>query len=691
VSLAEPLLARLPHLAYGGDYNPEQWPEEVWAEDVRLMGEAGINLVTVGVFAWSWLEPAPGAFDFGWLDRVLDLLHGGGVAVDLATATASPPPWLTRQNPEVLPVLADGVRLWPGGRQHYCPSSPVYREAAGRLVEALARRYDGHPALALWHAGNEYGCHVPACWCDVSAAAFRDWLRRRYGTLEALNAAWGTAFWSQRYSDWEEVLPPRRAPTFPNPAQQLDFLRFSSDELLRCFELERAVLARHSPGVPVTTNFMGFFKPLDYWGWAEREDVVSNDSYPDPSDPQAPMCAAMAGDLMRSLGRGRPWLLMEQTSSRVNWRRRNVAKAPGQMRLWSLQAVARGADGILFFQWRQSRAGAEKFHSAMVPHGPPEDSPAWREVVRLGGELRRLDAVCGSRVRAEVAVLFDWESWWALELPSKPSADLALLAQVEACYHPLYRANVTADFAPPGADLSSYRLVVVPNLYLVRDEDAERLARFVAGGGTLVVLFFSGIVDPSDQVRLGGYPAPFAEMLGLRVDDWLPLAEGERVALRFRDGPDGEGELWSELVRPLTAEVVATFAGGGLEGLAAVTRNAFGRGAAYYLATRPDSASIARLLAAACAEAGVEPAVDAPAGVEAVRRHTAGGTLLFLLNHGTAEAEVVLPASGVDLLTGRTVPAGACSLAGRGVAVVRLPTPPAPDRWIEESARDVTG
>jgi beta-galactosidase len=679
VTPVEPVLGRLPHIAYGGDYNAEQWPEEVWSEDVRLMGEAGVNLATVAVFAWSVLEPAPGAFEFGWLDRLLDLLHEGGISVDLATATASPPPWLTHQHPEVLPVTEDGVRLWPGGRQHYCPSSPVYREAAVRLVEALAGRYAGHPSLALWHVGNEYGCHVPACWCDVSAAAFRDWLRRRYGTLDALNDAWGTAFWSQRYSAWDEILPPRRAPTFPNPSQELDFRRFSSDELLRCFELEREVLGRLSPGVPVTTNFMGFFRPVDYWRWAEREDVVSNDSYPDPSDPESPMSAAMTGDLMRSLGRGRPWLLMEQTSSRVNWRERNVAKAPGQMRLWSLQAVARGADGILFFQWRQSRAGAEKFHSAMVPHGPPEGSPAWAEVVRLGGDLRRLDAVLGSRVSADVAIVFDWESWWALELPSKPSADLRLMDQVRACYGPLYAADVTADFVPPSADLSGYRLVVVPNLYLVRDEDAERLGRFVADGGILMLSFFSGIVDPRDQVRLGGYPAPFAEVLGLRVDDFYPLAAGERLTLGFGDGNVGEGELWSELITPLGAEVIATFEGGPLAGRPAVTRSSYGAGAAYYMGTRPDPASMARLLDAAVEEAGARPAATVPAGVEAVRRAGDGDTLLFLLNHRAIEAQVALERGGVDLLTGEVVPAGRWSLPARGAAIVRLEAEPAPE------------
>ena len=255
--------AALPHIAFGGDYNPDQWPEEVWREDVRLMKQAGVNLVSLGIFSWSRLEPAEGEFDFGWFDRVMELLDGGGVKVDLATATASPPPWLSHAHREMLPVLADGVRLWPGARQHYCPSSPVYRQAAARLVEKMAERYAKHPALAMWHVGNEFGCHVAACYCDVSAEAFRGWLRDRYSSIEALNDAWGTDFWSQRYSSWEEILPPRRAPTWPNPSQSLDFMRFSSDALLECYDVEREILQRVTPDVPVTTNFMNFFKPLD--------------------------------------------------------------------------------------------------------------------------------------------------------------------------------------------------------------------------------------------------------------------------------------------------------------------------------------------------------------------------------------------------------------------------------------------
>ena len=635
------------------------------------MREAGVNLVSLGIFSWSRLEPEAARYDFDWLDRIIDMLHEGGVRIDLATATASPPPWLSHKHPEMLPVMADGVRLSHGARQHYCPSSPVYRFAAQHLVEQLAKRYARHPALAMWHVGNEFGCHVPACYCDVSAAAFRVWLQERYGDLEALNRAWGTDFWSQRYSNWDEILPPRRTPTWPNPSQQLDFMRFSSDELLACYELEHAVLTEHSPGVPVTTNFMRFFKPLDYWKWAEHEDVVSDDVYQDPADPDAGMRAAMAGDLMRSLGHGRPWMLMEQTSNRVNWRDVNVAKAPGQMRLWSYQALSRGADGVMFFQWRQSRAGAEKFHSAMVPHGPPDHSPTWHEVVRLGNELTRLDAVCGTRVTADVAILHDWESWWALELPSKPSIRVHHIDQLESYYRHLFDANLVADFARPSGDLSGYRLVLAPSVYLVSDEAAANLTAYVEAGGTLVMSFFSGIVDPFEHIRLGGYPEPFRRLLGLEVVDWFPLADDEKVKIKFADGAQSHGDVWSELITLAGAEVLAHFSGSTLDGRPAVTSHRFGEGRAIYIATQPERAAMARILGAAISEAGVKPVLEAPPGVSAVRRSGPRSSLLFLLNHRDVQVEVPVADPGVNLVDGTEVHRGLVHLGPRGVAVIR--------------------
>ncbi len=656
---------------YGGDYSPDQWPERVWAEDVRLMQEAGVNLVSLGIFAWSRLEPSEGSFDFDWLDRIMDMLHAGGVSVDLATATASPPPWLSHAHPEMLPMLADGVRLWPGGRQHYCPSSPVYRSGARRLVEALADRYRQHPALAMWHVGNEFGCHVPACYCDVSAEAFRAWLRERYSSVEDLNRAWGTDFWSQRYSSWDEILPPRRTPTWANPSQHLDFMRFSSDELLACYEVEREVLKAKTPEIPVTTNFMRFFKPLDYWKWAEREDIVSDDVYQDPADPEAGMRSAMAGDLMRSLGGGRPWVLMEQTPGRVNWRDVNVAKAPGQMRLWSIQAVARGADGVMFFQWRQSASGAEKFHSAMVPHGPVEFSPVWREVKQLGQEMKRLDSVCGSRVRAHVAIVLDWESWWALELPSKPSARVSQVEQLEAYYRPLFADNIVADFVRPSADLAGYKLILVPNLYMVDEAGAVNLNNFVEGGGTLVMSYFSGIADPFEHILLGGYPAPFRRMLGLRVVEWLPLADGVTVDLDFADGTQGHCSQWSELIQLEGAQTTARFKGSLASGHPAITKHDFGEGLSIYVGTKLDELAMARVIRAACADAGVGPDLDVPAGVEAVRRHIRRSSIVFLMNHRDVSVEVPVTEAGTNLLDGSQVHAGLLRLGPYGAAVIR--------------------
>jgi beta-galactosidase len=643
---------KVPHMIYGGDYNPEQWPEEIWEEDVRLMREAGVNLVSLGIFSWAKLEPRPDEYDFGWLDRIISLLHENGVMVNLATATASPPPWLAALHPDSLPVTQNGVVLHPGARQHYCPSSAAYKVRAAELVRRIADRYKDHPALGMWHVNNEYGCHVAECYCDASAEHFREWLRTRYGDLDALNEAWGTAFWSQRYGEWREIPPPRSAPTFANPTQQLDFRRFSSDALLGLYEMEKEILQEATPDIPITTNFMGFFKPVDYWKWAPREDFVSDDSYPDPSDPEAHIGAAMSRDLMRSLGGGAPWVLMEQTTVRVNWRKRNVPKRPGEMRLWSYGAVARGAEGIMFFQWRQSKAGAEKFHSAMVPHGPTENSRSWREVSLLGAELGRLDELLGARGVAETAILLDWESWWALELDSKPSAAVRMREGLYSFYKPLYEAKIPVDFAHPGSDLSTYRLVIAPNLYLVTDDTVDNILQYVSDGGTLLMSFFSGIVDGRDHIRLGGYPAPFRELLGLRIEDFVPMATGEANRLDTTDGESYGCDMWADLIHLEGAEPQASYTEDFYADTPAVTRNVFGEGAAYYLGTRPEELYTKSLLQRVYEEAGVKPTADVPPGVDAVRRKTEDASFLFLLNHNKEAVEVRVPNPGQSLLTG---------------------------------------
>jgi beta-galactosidase len=434
--------------------------------------------------------------------------------------------------------------------------------------------------------------------------------------------------------------------------------------------MEKGILREAAPDVPITTNFMGFFKPLDYWKWAAREDVVSHDLYPDPADPEAHVGAAMTYDLMRSLGGGKPWVLMEQTTVRVNWRERNVPKKPGWMRLWSHGAVAHGADGIMFFQWRASKAGAEKFHSAMVPHVEPEDSRSWREVKQLGAELAKLDEILGALGETQTAILLDWESWWALELDSKPSAAVRVLEGVYSLYKPLFEANVAVDFAHPEADLSRYRIVIAPNLYLISDGAAGNIKEFVAGGGTLLMSYFSGIVDENEHIRLGGYPAPLRKLLGLFVEDFVPFAAGEKNRLVTPDGASYSCDQWADLVHLEGAEPIASYERGFYAGTPAVTRHAFGEGTAYYLGTRPEERYTKALLERACRKAGVETPLEAPPGVEVVRRKTGEASFLFVLNHGDESVEVRLRKPARDLLTGAEH-GGELTLEPLGVAVLQ--------------------
>ncbi|WP_030692463.1 beta-galactosidase [Streptomyces globisporus] len=647
---------RPPRLLYGGDWNPEQWPEETWAEDVRLMRRAGVNSVTLGVFSWSRLEPAPGAREFGWLDRLMDLTHENGIGVVLATPTSSPPPWLGRLHPETLPRDEDGRTEWWGSRQHFSHSSEAYRRHAAAITEDLAARYAGHPALTMWHINNEYCTHD---WGDEAARTFRRWLKARYGTLDALNTAWGTDFWSQRYADWAEVLPPRRAHYLKNPAHVLDFRRYTSDLLLECYRAERDIVRRHTPHLPVTTNFMPFWSGQDGWAWAAEEDLVSVDVYPDPRDPRGGQDNAMIGDLTRSQAGGRPWMVMEQAAGAVNWRDVNHPKPPGLNRLWALQAVAHGADAVCYFQWRQSRQGAERFHSGMLGHAG-ERGRVFQETVRIGADLARLGPhVAGSRVTTDIAVLHDWHSWWADGPDGAPSRRVDHAGIVRAWHRALFDARLPVSFAHPHHDLTGHRLVLVPHLHLLDDTAIDNLTAYVQGGGTLVCGFLTGVADQDGRVRPGGMDPRLRALLGIDLlQEWWPLDEDERV-----DCGTFHGTLWSEELTPAAgAETVAAYRGGELDGLPAVLRN----GRAWYVSTLPEPDALRELLAAVAREAGTGAVLDGlPEGVEAVRR----GELLFLLHHGRDPLTVPLPGRYRDLLTG-ALSTGTLTLERYGVAVL---------------------
>jgi len=636
-------------LSFGADYNPEQWDRSVWREDMELMREAGVNLVSLGIFSWGLLEVADGAYDWAWFDEIVDLLEENGIAIDLATPTAAPPGWLLHKHPEILPVEHDGLKHWPGARLGWCPSSPVFREHSLRIVRALADRYGARDHVVMWHVSNELGGGNGHCYCDVSAAAFRRWLRDKYTSLDALNAAWDSAFWGHTYRDFEHVLPPRGNES-KNPSLVLDFDRFSSDELLQQYLAERSVLKEVTPDLPVTTNFMVGAEQdaVDYPRWSPYMDILANDHYTRSSDALPQQDVAFSGDRMRALTTdGRPWMLMEHSTSAVNWQPRNRAKRAGEAVRNSLSHVAHGADGILFFQWRASRGGAEQFHSAMVPHAG-RDTAVFRAVKELGADLRALAPVQGSRVRqARVAILFDDEAGWALQKGVKPNNELTYGRSLRDWHLALWERNIAMEVISPWNDFSGYDTLIAANLFVVSDQNAARIAHFAESGGTLIVTPNSGIVDTDNQVRLGGYPGAFREVLGAWSEEIHPLQADERFTL----DTGWTGTDWSEHVHADNADILARYVGGPLDGVPAVTSRGFPSGGrAIYVSAGLDSASVAALARS------VVPAIDEPdlpRDVEMLVRESDAEAFVFFINHSSDDVSVA--GTGVEMLTGTDI------------------------------------
>ncbi|MEU4484747.1 beta-galactosidase [Streptomyces purpurascens] len=650
---------RTPKIPYGGDYNPEQWPEAVRDDDHRLFTRAGIDTLTVGVFTWSLTQPAPDTYDFTVLDRVLDRAAAEGRRVCLATGTAALPPWLAKRHPEVNRTDFEGRRHRYGQRHNFCPSSPAYREHATAMASRLAERYAHHPALLAWHINNEYG---GACYCERCAEAFREWLRERHGTLDALNDAWWTTFWSHRYTDWDQIEPPNaltehwRGPD--HTAFQgitLDYFRFTTDALLGCFLAEKEVIRAHDPDTPVTTNFMGTFRPLDYHRWAPHLDFASWDSYPPLDAP--PTRPALAHDLMRGLKDGAPFWLMEQTPSTTACRDVNPLRRPGELRLATFQAVAHGADAALYFQMRASRGACEKYHGAVIGHAGRDDTRVFREVAELGRELEILgDRTLGARTPARTALLFDWDSWWALEISDGPSRLVKYPDVVHAYYRAAREAGADLDVIPQTADLTPYDVVLAPALHMVKGDLATRLEAVAARGGTVLTTFLSGRVDEHDRAFLTDVPGPLAPLMGVRVDEW-----DARPPEFTQTIPElgTEARLVFEIVQPRGAEPVATYGTDFYAGTPAVTRNPYGDGEGWYVATALDQPGVDEVVRRILTRHDLlGPYADHPAVETATRVAPDGTRLLFLLNHAPEPAHLTAHATATDLLTGKRVDQG---------------------------------
>lgn len=652
-------------LLFGGDYSPEQWPESVWEEDIALMREARVNTVTLGVFSWGLIETDDDRWDWGWLDRIIGLLSDAGIGIDMATPTASPPIWLHREHPGILPVDRRGIRYHQGGRLQWCPSNPVWQTYAGRVAAKLGERYGAHPAVTMWHVSNELGGGNRRCYCEFSTKAFRAWLSRRYQSIDAVNSAWGTAFWGHRYRSFDDVVAPLDSESAQNPSLLLDFDRFSSDALLDHFRLERDALRRTGVSTPITTNLMvaPHGSVADYAGWTDDLDVVAIDHYTIADDPHRHRELAFVASRTRGLVPDRPWLVMEHSTSAVNWQTRNRPKAPGEMTRNSVQHIAHGSDGALFFQWRASAAGAEQFHSAMLPHAGA-DTRQWREVAELGRLLRRIGEVAGSLVQtSDVAILADDVSQWAWQAGQKPLNGHALHPDALRWFDALTKRGLGPDVLPPHADLRGRKLIVIPSLYLTDDETAAAVAQAAEGGATVVVGPLSGIVDADSRVRTGGYPGAFRELLGVFGEELVPLQDGERLLL-------SSGAQMAEItarVRVTDAAVIDVHRGGDLDGSPAVTRRRAGTGAAWHITGLLDD-GFDDLVGRIVDDSGTTRRLPSSDDVEAVRRESDDRSWLFLVNHGSTDA--LVPARGHDLVSGQDAD-GRFALPAGAVAVIR--------------------
>lgn len=691
-------------IAFGGDYNPDQWSEETWDDDVRLMKKAGVNTVALAIFSWDRIQPQENRWDFGWLDRIIDKLGKAGIATDLASATATAPLWLYEKHPEVLPCDKFGHPVNAGSRQSWSPTSPVFKEYALTLCRKLAERYGANPYVTAWHMGNEYGWNNRNDYSDNALNAFRLWCERKYGTIGALNQAWGTTFWGQEMNSFDEVLIPRfmGADSMVNPGQKLDFERFGNDMLLDFYKAERDAIAEICPDKPFTTNFMVSTDQccMDYADWANEVNFVSNDHYFHEGGEMHLDELACSDALMDSFALGKPWYVMEHSTSAVQWKPLNMRKRKGETVRDSLAHVAMGADAINFFQWRASAFGAESFHSAMVPHAG-EDTKLFRQVCELGETLQTLaDAgVQGSELeRSDTAILFSAESEWATRSETLPSMKLNHWHDVRDWYRAFLDAGTRADIMPLKYDWSDYKTVVLPTVLMLSAVDTRRLADFAAAGGRVVVGYATGLIDENFHTWLGGYPGAgnglLRDMLGIRGEEFNILGsgvEGEPEAIRLGAGGEVAPEdaaalngattrLWQNDVTVTgdRTQVLAMYAGEEadeweLDGMAAVTRNPYGAGEAYFVGCDLDVADLTKLIRTYLAAPAQSQQSQANTDVLHTVRKSAGAAFDFYLPRGKKEVEL----QGVEgepvvlFQTERGEENGSYTVRRNGVLVVR--------------------
>lgn len=665
---------KTPFVLYGGDYNPEQWDDATIEQDMQLFKKAGINLVTLPVFAWAKIEPREGEYHFEWLDKILKKLWENKIYVIMATPTTAQPAWLSKNYPEVLPVDIAGRKRTHGMRVFFCVNSGKYRERAAAIATEMAERYHTYPGLVGWHVANEYGTY---CYCENCQKQFRIWLEKRYGTIEHLNDKWNTAFWGRIVYDFDEIMLPTELNDDYrfNPAIQLDYMRFVTDSTLECYLNEADILKKYTPELPVFSNISGFIKKLNQFKMVEHMDSAAWDNYPGPRDERS--LPALKHDIMRALKDGESYIIAEQSPNQQNWQPYNKLKRPGEVRTIAYQGLARGADACLFFQMRQSVGGQEKFHGAVISHAGTDDTRIYREIAELGQELQKLgDTFLEGKIDAKAAFLFDWDSWWALELTSGPTQDMDYLAQVHKYYKAFYEKNIQVDIIKVTADLSKYKIVVAPLLYMMKPGVAEKIQQFTAEGGTFLATYMTGVADENDRCIFGAAPGELSETLGLWVEETDAMFPDEQNSILVNVNSLPLQEKYTsgflcDVIRPTTAKTLAVYGDDFYKGVPCVTVNEVGAGKAYYLGCEPDDAFLSDFVGCICEEQGLTPLFETGGEIELSTRTGKDGDVTFVINHGVEKGWVNLETQQYQNLLTDELLSGKCEIRGRDVMVIR--------------------
>ena len=633
-------------LLFGGDYNPDQWKNypEILSEDIRLMKLAGCNTMTVGIFSWAEIEPQEGIYNFEFMDSVINRLYENGIKVILATPSGARPAWLSRKYPEVLRTTERFEKKHHGERHNHCYTSPVYREKVRNINTKLAERYKDHPGLIMWHISNEYN---GACYCEKCAEAFREWLKNKYKSLDALNAAWWNAFWSHTYSDWNEIEPPSPIGECSIHALKTDFKRFVTDSTIDFYLEEAKVLRKITPDIPVTTNWYWCQEELNYKKFSEYVDIVAWDEYPEWHSPKGDFNIANETAFIynhnRSLKGGQPFMLMESTPSLVSYRTANGLKRPEMTLTSALQALAHGSDTVQYFQWRKSRGSFEKFHGAVVDHEGSENTRTFREVSALGKILNDISEIKNGRTKSEAAIMYDRENLWAIdECLGFKTHNMGYEKTCFAHHKCLYGNSINIDVIAPKDDYTKYKLIIVPMLYMMSNETVNKIEEYVRGGGTVVMTYISAYVNETDLCMLGGFPAgKLKEVFGIWNEEIDSLFDGVTKKVKAMDGKIYNAVDYCELLHTRGAEVIAEYDEDFYKGMPCVTKNRYGKGTAYYIGFRDEGDFIADFYNKLISEIGIERVMEnLPDEIVAVSRENENGEYIFLQNFSNKTVEI---------------------------------------------------